>query len=74
MKMLSTEQTAFDAKVADIEAVVQWMVQHPEASSSGFRHTDSTSFIAIVRHIKAGPGQRTAIRIFDMLPELYLNY
>jgi hypothetical protein len=57
--------------------LVRWMVQQPEASSSGFRHmvvhSDSTSAIARVRHTGAGPGQRVAVRIFNMLPQLYLD-
>jgi len=34
----------------------------------------STSAIVRVRHIGAGPGQRVAVRIFDMLLELYPNH
>jgi len=47
MKVLGTEQTASDAEVAAIEAVVRRMVQQV-ASSPDFRHmahSDSTSAI-----------------------------
>ena len=74
MKVLGAEQTAFDAEVAAIEAVARWMVQQRPPN---FRHivvrSGSTNAIARVRHTGAGPCQRVAVGIFDMLPELYLG-
>jgi len=59
MKILGAEQTAFDAEVAAIEAVVRWMVQQgPPNFRHMVVHSDSTSAIARVRHAGVGPSQR----------------
>jgi len=62
--ILGAKQTAFEA----IEAVDGQ--GHPN-----FRHmvvrSDSVSAIARARHTGVGPGQQVAVRIIDMLPELF---
>jgi len=66
-KCLGDRQTAFDAEIAAIEAVLRWH------RSSRFRHlimhSDSTSAIARAQHSGAGPGEQTALSIRLLLQD-----
>jgi len=61
-KSLGPRQTAYDAEVSAIEAVVEWH-QRNEFEHMVI-HSDSTSAIARAQHPGAGPGQAQALRIY----------
>ena len=73
---LGNRQTAFDAEVAAIEAVVEWY-QHQALGHDSFRHTvihsDSTSAIARMCHSGAGPGQGPATNVNQILRRLFTH-
>jgi len=67
-RSLGAKQTASDAEVSVIEAVVDWYQFSP------FRymviHSDSTSAIARAQHPGAGPGQAQAVNIHHVVGSL----
>jgi len=63
-KSLGTRQTAFDAEVSAIKEALSWfLTDRNHGHRSLIIHSDSTSTIAQVGHIGAGPGQQFALRI-----------
>jgi len=67
-RSLGAKQTAFNAEVSAIEAVVDWF------QFSNYRHmvvhSDSTSAIARAQHPGAGPGQTQAVNIHHVVGSL----
>jgi len=70
-KTLGGMQTAYDAEIAAIKAILKW---YATSEAHGWQHmvihSDSTSAIARATHSGAGPGQAVAHAIRDVIQEL----